>query len=260
MTAPATPPPVPPGPPPLDYVPTYGVRSNVPALVALVCGVLLCVPFLSGLAALVFGRQGLSRADELHGAGRRMAQAGIVLGMVNLVISFVVLAASFPAMGRARQRAQEIQCASNLRQVATAMIMYASSNQNALPPDLDALVPFFGSAQSAAAVCTCPGAKVHGVPPATVGRAITSSYIYVPPGVQRLNQIRSPATTVAVYEPLADHGGRDANVLFWDGHVELLQGAAAQATVARLQAQQAAGAATRPSPAGAPTPDEGGNP
>jgi prepilin-type processing-associated H-X9-DG protein len=238
-------------PPQLDYVPVER-RPNVPAIVALACGVLLCVPFLSGLAALVFGRQGVRRADELYGRGRRMAQAGIVLGMVNLVLSFMVLAASFPAMGRAKQRAREVQCASNLRQVGMALIMYTVSNRGAVPPDLDAVAPFFGAAPAPASVSICPEAALHGVPPATTGKVITSSYIYVPPTVQLLGKMSSPATTVAAYEPLANHGGRSVNVLYWDGHVELLQGAPAQAMVARLQAQQTANAAKSPSPATAP--------
>jgi prepilin-type processing-associated H-X9-DG protein len=271
MTTNATPPPVPQGPPPLDYVPTYRVGSNVPALVGLACGVLLCVPFLSGIAALVLGRLGLARADEMFGRGRRVAQAAIVLGMINLVLSFMVAAASFPAMGRARQRAREVQCASNLRQLSMAMFMYASGNKGSVPPDLDALLPFLGPT-GAAAICTCPDAAAHRAPPATVGKAATYSYVYVPPPVQRLGQIVAPSKTVAAFEPLANHGGRSINVVYWDGHVEMLQGAAARAKVAQLQALVAAAAAratTSPttSPAAAPrtnatepAPDTGGAP
>jgi hypothetical protein len=126
--------------------------------------VLVCVPFLSGIAALVLGRLGLARADEMFGRGRRVAQAAIVLGMINLVLSFMVAAASFPAMGRARQRAREVQCASNLRQLSMAMFMYASGNKGSVPPDLDALLPFLGPT-GAAAICTCPDAAAHRAPP-----------------------------------------------------------------------------------------------
>jgi prepilin-type processing-associated H-X9-DG protein len=236
---------LPPGPPQLDYVPTYGVRSNVPAAVALACGVLLFVPFLSGIAALVLGRLGLRRADEVHGRGRRMSQAAIVLGVVNLVLSVALVGASFPATARARQRAQQIKCASNLRQISMAIIMYTNANRGFVPPDLDALMPFFGTPQGAAAVCTCPDAAAHGVPPATAGKAMNYSYVYVQPTVPRINQIRGPSTTVAAYEPLANHGGRSVNVVFWDGHVELLEGAAAQTMVAQLLALQAASAGRR---------------
>jgi prepilin-type processing-associated H-X9-DG protein len=193
--------------------------------------------------------------------------------MVNLCLSFLVVAASFPALGRARQRAQEIKCASNLRQLSMAMFMYASSNKGFVPPDLDALLPFLGPAPAAAAgVCTCPDAADHGAPPATVGRAMNYSYVYVPPQVQRLNQIRSPSTTVAAFEPLANHGGRSINVVYWDGHVELLQGTAAQLKAAQLQALVAANAArattspatspaaVQPRDAIEPAPDTGGAP
>jgi prepilin-type processing-associated H-X9-DG protein len=263
---------LPPGPPQLDYVPTYSVRSNVPAVVALVCGVLLFVPFVSGIAAIVLGRLGVRRADELHGRGRRTSQAAIVLGIVNLVLSVALVAASFPAMSRARQQAQRIKCASNLRQISMAIFMYSNANKGFVPPDLDALMPFFGSPQGAAAICTCPDAAARGVPPATVGKAMNYSYVYLPPTVQRLAQIRSPATTVAAYEPLANHGGGSVNVVFWDGHVELLQGAAAQTMIAQLQALQAANArgraaasqpgapATRPPPPSNLPSVEGGTP
>ena len=54
----------------------------------------------------------------------------------------------------------------------------------------------------------------------------------------RLAQIRSPANVVAAYEPLANHGGRGANFVYWDGHAEWHPAARAQQLIAQIQATQ----------------------
>ena len=240
MTAPATPPLPPPLPerPPLDYVPVQATRSNIPATLGLVCGVLLFVPFASGIAAVVLGRLGLRRADELYGRGRRTAQAAVVLGLINLVLSVLLVAASFPAVGRARRQAMQVKCASNMRQIAMAVMMYAQDHRGMAPPNLDLVQNYLGPGWGPV-VCTCPDAANHGVPPAAVGRGTTYSYVYVPPAVPRLSQIPRAASTPMAYEPLANHAGRGINVVYWDGHAEWHNTAQAQALIARLRAAQA---------------------
>ena len=43
---------------------------------------------------------------------------------------------------------------------------------------------------------------------------------------------------VAAYEPLANHGGRGSNFVYWDGHVEWHPAARAQQLIAQIQATQ----------------------
>jgi prepilin-type N-terminal cleavage/methylation domain-containing protein/prepilin-type processing-associated H-X9-DG protein len=53
----------------------------------------------------------------------------VVIGIIAVLIGILM-----PALNRARESARVVQCASNLRQVATAMLMYATSNKGKLLP------------------------------------------------------------------------------------------------------------------------------
>jgi prepilin-type N-terminal cleavage/methylation domain-containing protein/prepilin-type processing-associated H-X9-DG protein len=52
----------------------------------------------------------------------------IVVGIIALLIAILM-----PTLNRAREQARRVQCASNLRQVAMATIMYANQNRGVLP-------------------------------------------------------------------------------------------------------------------------------
>ena len=171
-----------------------------------------------------------------------------MLGLINLVLSVLLVAASFPAVGRARRQAMQVKCASNMRQISMAVLMYAQDHRGMAPPNLDLVQVYFGSG-AGPVVCTCPDAADHGVPPAAVGRGTNYSYVYVPPPVWRLSQVPRAASTPMAYEPLANHGGRGINVVYWDGHVEWHNAAQAQAIIAQARAAQAKSSA----PSAAPT-------
>jgi len=65
--------------------------ASTAAVIALVCGILICLGPLTGITAIVMGFIGRGksreRPDSVGGLG--MATAGIVLGFVNLLLSFV---------------------------------------------------------------------------------------------------------------------------------------------------------------------------
>jgi hypothetical protein len=65
--------------------------ASTAAVIALVCGILICLGPLTGFTAIIAGFVGRSRArarpDAVGGVG--MATAGIVLGFVNLALSLV---------------------------------------------------------------------------------------------------------------------------------------------------------------------------
>ncbi len=65
--------------------------ASTAAVVALVCGILLCLGPLTGVPAIIFGivaRTAVKRSPATTG-GTRMATAGIVLGVLNLVLSVI---------------------------------------------------------------------------------------------------------------------------------------------------------------------------
>src|SRR5205809_4904335 len=53
--------------------------------------------------------------------------------LVVIAIITVLLAILLPVLGRAREQARRVQCASNLRQITQAWLMYADNNQGLLP-------------------------------------------------------------------------------------------------------------------------------
>src|SRR4051794_30856239 len=68
---------------------------------------------------------------------RRRAAAGFSLVELLTVIGIIalLLALLMPALSEARRNAQAVQCASNLRQLTTAMISYATEFRGKFPPN-----------------------------------------------------------------------------------------------------------------------------
>ncbi len=67
-----------------------GTATNGMAIAALVFGILsfVCLPFLGPVLAVVFGLVGLSKAKQT-GSGRGMSIAGIVLGILGLLVAII---------------------------------------------------------------------------------------------------------------------------------------------------------------------------
>ncbi len=65
--------------------------ASTAAVVALVCGILLCLGPFTGIPAIIFGLVARGAAKQSPGAvgGVRMATAGIALGVLNLTLSLI---------------------------------------------------------------------------------------------------------------------------------------------------------------------------
>jgi len=138
-----------PPPPPIQHRPQAGARTSRLAIASLILAA-LGLPTLGATAlfGLIFGVIALVQIGRSRGALRGFGAAltGTVLSTAFLLVLPIFAALLFPALARAKGKAQTIHCMNNLKQVALAGFLYADANKTL--PDTsnwcEALTPFLG--------------------------------------------------------------------------------------------------------------------
>jgi type II secretory pathway pseudopilin PulG len=178
------------------------------------------------------------------GAGLTPARMTLLIVSVAIVLGMLLYAAIAPSVRRSREQAYRATCQSNLTQIGAALQMYANINGGRFPDTLGALVAD-GSIPAELLVCPATGhTPAPGTTPSAQAWALANadhaSYIYVGKGLGF-----GVAKRPLAYEPLEGHVD-GTHVLFTDGSVQFMPGAAATATIPQLGAPVGTPAQTKP--------------
>lgn len=162
-------------------------------------------------------------ATTLNDASSSLGSVGTDAMLVSILL---------PSLNRARETANRVKCASNLRQIGLGCIMYSNEHKGAYPPNLGTLLK---EEDLTAAVFVCPSDSTT-VPALPLDQLpdwvnANSDYIYVGAG---LKQGADP-TTIVAYEKETAHNGDGMNILYADGHVEFQNKQMAQREIAKIK-------------------------
>ena len=148
-----------------------------------------------------------------------------------LVIGGMLVAAMLPSLCRSSETANRVKCASNLRQLGQAIMIYVQDHGGQYPTSL-AVLPLAADIGAGAMVCPSSNdemsiakgtddivAELTAAETNAAGHKNCMSYVYTG---RALTQKTATATDVVAYEPLQNHDGDGTNVLFGDGHVEFI--------------------------------------
>jgi prepilin-type processing-associated H-X9-DG protein len=156
---------------------------------------------------------------------------------VGVVVCGCMASILLPSLNRAREAAQRVKCASNLRQVGQAIHMYANENGGTFPDTLDRVL---ATQDLTADVYVCPSSSDTPAPGANAQAQAAAlskgghlSYVYVGKGMtSQILTSPNAGRTVLAYEPMTNHRNDGCNILFADGRVQFVPAAQAQALIA----------------------------
>lgn len=155
----------------------------------------------------------------------RSRRKWVIVGGLVLLVLFVVGALLITSLNRAIAIANSTGCAQNLRQLGLALKIYADAHDGTLPANWQDLA---NNTDLIPQAFICPDDYGDG-PAAGNTVAAWASHVDQPPGAhcayiytgQGTNMTYLQADLLA-FEHIGGHQGQGVNLLFADGHVELL--------------------------------------
>jgi prepilin-type processing-associated H-X9-DG protein len=161
----------------------------------------------------------------------------VIGGVVALLVIGLLVSILLPSLNRARDAANRIKCAANMRMIAQAIFMYQNNDpQQAFPPDL---VTLAAAGQLQPDQFICPSSSDNDATGSNWQQAIvpgSGCCSYVAVLNAKVASARDPANTVMLYEPSGNHDDRGGNFLFADGSVEWMSAPDAQAVITSITA------------------------
>jgi prepilin-type processing-associated H-X9-DG protein len=209
-------------------------KNSALAIVSFIMGLvsLTCILWpLVGLPAIICGIIALVKISGSGGSlkGKGYAITGIVIPAVMTVfipILAMLAAIAFPAISQARDTAYKVVCANNQRQLALALITYASDSSGRLPVENWKDVIKEKRILKDEKIFTCP-----------TPAEMTVFYV-LNKNIKNINEVKNPAQAVLIFEAGLDTGGlgrpedmifshkqgtsEACNVGFVDGHTEIV--------------------------------------
>jgi hypothetical protein len=77
-------------------------QTNVYSVISLICGLAMCIPIATGLAAIILGIMGIRRSRDPRFGGRSMAVAGLILGILSVLGWIIISAIAYTGYQRVR--------------------------------------------------------------------------------------------------------------------------------------------------------------
>jgi hypothetical protein len=129
---------VPPAPAAAPVAPAKTSGMAIASLVLGILGFVTCglTVLITSPLGLILGLVSMNKIKKSQGqlGGQGLALAGTIVSGVSLVMLPFLAAMMLPALARAKQRAQTVQCGSNIKALAWAVRMYADDHNNQFPP------------------------------------------------------------------------------------------------------------------------------
>ncbi|HKW29710.1 MAG TPA: DUF4190 domain-containing protein [Verrucomicrobiae bacterium] len=155
-----------PTPPPLPVgaaaTPAKTSGMAITSLVLGILGIVTCgiTVLLSAPVGLILGIVAMNKIGKSSGQlrGKGLALAGVIMSSLTFLLIPIFAAMLLPALAAAKQKAQEINCINNEKQLALAVRIYSGDNTNHFPPAVkwcDAIKTSVGSET----VFKCPAAN-----------------------------------------------------------------------------------------------------
>lgn len=145
----------------------------------------------------------------------------LVVGIVLSIAAVLLLGSAFlPTLCRSRETANRVKCSSNLRQIGTAIELYARDHDGVLP---DSFATLARSGDLVPEVFTCPSSTAERADSieklATRPTKDNCNYTYLGDGLRHPDVNED---VILMVENLDDHDRDGINILFGDGRVEFL--------------------------------------
>lgn len=201
-----------PTPPAVPGLTPAGIPSNRPpssglAKTSLVLGILsfLGCSIISGIPAIITGHiaHNRSRKTPQQFGGGGLAVAGLVMGYLSLALIPVIAILAglmLPALAKAKEKAQRINCVNNMKQIGLAARMWSNDHGGKFPPDFASMSNELTNPK----ILACPGdsSKTRAMNWSEFGPG-NLTYEYLEPGIDE----KVAPQTVVFQCPIHDNIG-----------------------------------------------------